>query len=166
MISATQSLPEERWRNLKSGVGCPFCGARPDESDAWSKVATLKVTTLYLQKIQTYRGHGVLVFDPRHATRLTELSADERHSLFDDLYAAQRAIERISSPEHVNVASLGNVVPHLHWHIIPRYVDDSRWGGPIWTTKEEEMAVVRLPDEEHRRLVAAIRAELTSPASR
>ena len=158
-------MTDDRWKNLKSGAGCPFCGARPDESDAWSKVATLTVTSLYLQKVQTYRGHGVLVFDPRHVTRLTELNADERRALFDDLHVSQRAIERVTQPEHVNVASLGNVVPHLHWHIIPRYVGDSRWGGPIWTTKEAEMEAVRLPDEEHRSLVAAIRAELASTTS-
>ena len=136
----------DRWQSLAQGTDCPFCGVRPDESEAWSKVATLKVTSLYLQKIQTYRGHGVLVFDLRHATRLTELSADERRALFDDLHASQRAIERVTKPDHVNVASLGNVVPHLHWHIVPRYFNDSRWGGPIWTTKEAEMEVVRLPD--------------------
>jgi diadenosine tetraphosphate (Ap4A) HIT family hydrolase len=153
-------MTEDRWKNLKTGVGCPFCGARPDESDAWSKIARLTIASLYLQKIQTYRGHAVLVFDPRHATRLTELSADERRSLFDDLHASQSAVERVTGPDHVNVASLGNVVPHLHWHIIPRYVNDSRWGGPIWTTKEEEMAIVRLPDAEHRKLLAEIRAEL------
>jgi len=156
-------MTDDRWNARKSGVACPFCDARPDDSDAWSKVASLKVASLYLQKIQTYRGHGVLVFDPRHVTRLTELSADERLALFDDLHVSQQAIERVTRPEHVNVASLGNVVPHLHWHIIPRYFDDARWGGPIWTTKEEEMKVVRLPDEEHRRLVSAIRAELRLP---
>lgn len=163
-MSAPRSS-DDRWRNLAQGVGCPFCGARPDESDAWSKIASLRVATLYLQKIQTYRGHGVLVFDLRHATRLTELSSDERRALFDDLHASQSAIERVTRPDHINVASLGNVVPHLHWHIIPRYVNDSRWGGPIWTTREEEMEVVRLPDMEHRKLLAEIQAALVPTAN-
>ena len=65
------SMTEDRWRDLKSGVGCPFCGDRPAQSPGWSKVAALAVTTLYLQKAQTYRGYSVLVFDPRHATRLS-----------------------------------------------------------------------------------------------
>lgn len=153
-----------RWKDSKRGVGCPFCGDRPDDSDKWSKVARLSVSTLYLPKIQTYRGYGIVIFDPRHATRLSELSADERAALWSDIYASHRAIERIAQPDHMNVASLGNLVPHLHWHMIPRYVGDSRWGGPIWTTTEEEMEIVRLPDDEHRQLVEAIRRELNAPA--
>ena len=47
-------------------------------------------------------------------------------------------------PDHVNVESLGNVVPHLHWHIIPRYVGDARWGMPIWTTRSSAMPDHRL----------------------
>jgi diadenosine tetraphosphate (Ap4A) HIT family hydrolase len=154
------SMTEARLADLRNGVGCPFCGVLPDETDAWSKVGTLQVSSLYLQRNQTYRGYGILVFDPRHATRLTELSADERGALCNDIYIAQSVIEQVALPDHVNVASLGNQVPHLHWHIIPRYINDSRWGGSIWTTREEEMKVVRLPDEEHRNLLDALRAEL------
>ena len=153
------------WNDRKSGKVCPFCGARPDESDAWSKVIKLSVSSLYLQKIQTYRGYGVLVFDPRHATRLTDLSPQEWQALGNDIYVAQRAIERIAKPDHVNVATLGNIVPHLHWHIIPRFEGDSRWGAPIWTTNEGEMEVVRLPDAEHRGLVEAIRSECVRSTS-
>ena len=153
-------MTSANWEARKSGDTCPFCAARPDESDGWSKVSTLSVSTLYLQKVQTYRGHCVLVFDPRHATRISELTTAEWSALSKDLYMAQRAIERATHPEHVNTVSLGNVVPHLHWHIIPRYVDDPRWGAAIWTTKEIEMETVRLSEDEHRALVAAILAEL------
>ena len=141
-------------------MGCPFCSARVAENMRRSKVATLAVSTLYLRKIQTYRGYGILVFDPRHATRLSELTREEREALWNDVCRSQSAIERVTKPDHMNIATLGNQVPHLHWHIIPRYMNDCRWGGPIWTTNQEEMKVVRLPDEEHRNLVDAIHAEL------
>lgn len=77
----------------------------------------------------------------------------------DDLLRSQIAIERVTHPEHMNIAMLGNQMPHLHWHIIPRYEGDARWGGPIWMTREEDMEDIRLPDEDHRKLVEAIRAE-------
>ena len=155
---------EERWRDSQSGIGCPFCGDRPDESAEWSKLATLSVSTLYLQKLQTYRGHSVLVFDPRHASRISELTADEWSALGQDLYLSQKAVERVTNPDHVNVASLGNMVSHLHWHIIPRYVGDSRWGASIWTTRGEEMETIHLPDEDYRALASALRAELARDA--
>jgi diadenosine tetraphosphate (Ap4A) HIT family hydrolase len=154
-------MTEDRWKDLRSGVRCPFCSARRAESAEWSEVAKLAVSTLYLHKVQTYRGYAILVFDPRHATRLSELTAEERQALWSDICRSQSAIEQVTKPHHMNIASLGNQVPHLHWHIIPRYMNDSRWGGPIWTTTQEEMEIVHLTDEEHRNLEEAIRAELT-----
>ena len=46
--------------------------------------------------------------------------------------AAVTAIVAVCKPDHMNVESLGNVMPHLHWHVIPRYKRDGRWGQPIW----------------------------------
>jgi len=152
-------MTHERWQKLKSGNDCPFCTQRSDDNQFWSKVAVLSVSSLYLHKIQTYRGYAVLIFDPRHATCPSDLSSQEWTSLCKDLHLAQRAIERVTNPDHMNVAALGNQIAHLHWHIIPRYENDSRWGNPIWTTKEEEMEIVHISDADHRKLVEAIRAE-------
>ena len=118
------------------------------------------MATLYLEKIQTYRGHCVLVFDPRHATRIDELSAGEWAALAADIRATELALMRTFRPDHINIASLGQVVPHLHWHIVPRYVDDPRWGGPIWTTAPEEMRKVYLPQAEYDAMAAEIREAL------
>lgn len=151
---------EERWRDSQRGVDCPFCGDRPEANEEWSKLATLTTSTLYLQKLQTYRGHSVLVFDARHVTRISELSTEEWGALSQDIFVSQRAIERVTHPDHVNLACLGNMVSHLHWHIIPRYVGDSRWGASIWTTRGDEMQAIRLSAEAQRDLARAIRAEL------
>ena len=152
-------MTQERWQKLKSGEDCPLCAPRSDDNQFWLKVATLSVSTLYLHKIQTYRGYSVLVFDSRHSTCPNDLTTQEWASLCNDLHIAQSAIGKVTNPDHVNVASLGNQIAHLHWHIIPRYENDSRWGNPIWTTDEEEMEIVRLSNEEHQQLGEAIRAE-------
>lgn len=154
------SMKKERWEELAMGIGCPFCAPRSEENDFWAKVASLAVSTLYLHKIQTYRGYSVLIFDLRHATRPSQLSADEWRAWCQDLYLAQGAIEAVVQPDHLNVASLGNQISHLHWHIIPRYESDARWGAPIWMTTEAEMEKVRLSPHEHAKLVRAIRAKL------
>ena len=54
------------------------------------------------------------------------------------------------------MASLGNVVPHLHWHVVPRYRADPRWGAPIWP----EEVVTTLAPEERERLLRALREAL------
>src|SRR4030095_3024171 len=117
---------------------------RPESTDFWDLVAPLSVSSLYLAKNQTYRGQCSLIFDLRHAARPDQLTADEWTAFCVDLYAAQRAVVTVTRPDHINVESLGNVVPHLHWHIIPRYVGDARWGMPIWTTPLAAMPDTRL----------------------
>ncbi len=52
--------------------------------------------------------------------------------LMKDLRRAAQAIRLALKPDHMNYESLGNSGPHIHWHIIPRYQNDPRWGQPIW----------------------------------
>ena len=60
----------------------------------------------------------------------------------------------------MNYCSLGNVVPHLHWHLVPRYRSDPRWGSPIYTTDMADMRVTRLEEPELRHLAATLRRSL------
>ncbi len=144
------------WSARVAGEGCPLDAPRPDTTDQWDLVARLSVSSLYLAKNQTYRGQCQLVFDPRHVARLDQLSSGEWAALAADLYAAQRAIVRVVQPDHVNVESLGNVVPHLHWHIIPRVAGDPRWGAPVWQDAPGEVPDTRLAIGDRTALLAAL----------
>jgi diadenosine tetraphosphate (Ap4A) HIT family hydrolase len=62
--------------------------------------------------------------------------------------------------DHINIETLGNVVPHLHWHIVPRYRTDPRWGNPIWLTSLADMIETRLGEDERSQLLADIRSAL------
>ncbi len=150
------------WESRRSSTDCAFDLPDRDVAAQMIEVARLSTSTLYLERIQTYRGHCVLVFDPRHATRIDELSPDEWRGLTNDLWTAEKAVYEALKPDHMNVASIGQVVPHLHWHIIPRYVDDPRWGGPIWTTGPAEMQKIYLDEEDYASLVGQIAAALVS----
>src|SRR5215213_1940317 len=103
------------WDALARGEGCWMDAPRPESSEYWDLVKTLTISSLYLPKSQPYRGQCVLMFDARHATRLDELSMEEWAAFAADLHAAQHAIVRAVTPDHMNVELLGNVVPHLHW---------------------------------------------------
>ena len=148
------------WRKLAAGVACPFDAPRAASTDHWQHVATLACSSLYLPKNQTYRGHCILVLDLRHATRPDQLTRNEWQSFCDDLYVAQHAIERVVHPDHMNVATLGNVVPHLHWHIVPRYEHDPRWGRPIWSSDAASEPNTRLADAEFDTLLKQLRGAL------
>ena len=158
-------MDKTQWHLLVSGAGCQFDKPRPASTEFWDLVAPLSVSSLYLAKNQTYRGQCSLIFDLRHAARPDELAAEEWMAFCADLYAAQRAVVTVTLPDHINIESLGNVVPHLHWHIIPRYVGDARWGMPIWTTPLSAMTDVRLDPGDRAALLDQLRAALPRPAS-
>lgn len=145
-----------KWESLVAGAGCPLDSPRPPKNEYWDLVAPLAVSSLYLIKNQTYRGQCQLIFDSRHVARVDQLSRPEWISLASDLFTAQQAIMRVVKADHVNIESLGNVVPHLHWHIIPRYVGDPMWGAPVWQIPLDSMPDTRLPDDERAALLALL----------
>lgn len=150
------------WQRLVDGVDCWMDGPLPESNEFLDRVARLSVSSLYLSANQTYRGQCVLIFDPRHVARPDQLTAEEWAAFCGDLYRAQHAIVDVMRPDHINIESLGNVVPHLHWHIIPRYVDDPRWGMPVWTTPLSAMPETRLEPAEREQLLARLRVSLGS----
>jgi diadenosine tetraphosphate (Ap4A) HIT family hydrolase len=148
------------WQSLVAGANCPLDAPRPASNEQWDFVAALSASSLYLAKNQTYRGHCQLIFDPRHAARPDQLSAQEWGLFCADLFLAQNAIVRVVRPDHINIESLGNVVPHLHWHIVPRYLHDPRWGAPVWMTSAADMPATTLAAEDRDALIRTIRDAL------
>ena len=153
-------MDRAQWERLIAGEGCPFEPPRAESNDSWDLVAKLSVSSLYLAKNQTYRGQCLVILDLRHAVRPDQLTAQEWAAFCADLQRAEVAVVRAVKPDHVNVAALGNVVPHLHWHIIPRAVGDPRWGAPIWPTSLDDIPDTRLAPRERAELIERLRAEL------
>ncbi|BBO59499.1 HIT family protein [Mycoavidus sp. B2-EB] len=67
-----------------------------------------------------------------HITEFSELEAGSREYLIEVVAQVERIIRQVMQPVKMNLASLGNQVPHLHWHLIPRYADDAHFPAPIW----------------------------------
>ncbi len=67
-----------------------------------------------------------------HVREMTDLPEAERRRLMAVVFTVEAAVREILAPDKVNLASLGNLVPHLHWHVIPRFVDDRHFPDPIW----------------------------------
>ena len=156
--------PHSKSTGVVEGNGCPFCPPR-DKLDAFSiEVAPLTVSTLYLDRNQTYRGQCVLIFDSHHVEGLEALSAAEFDAFAHDLRVAARALATVCDPDLMNYAALGNIIRHLHWHLVPRYKSDPRWGAPIYTSILADMVETRLEDVEYEALVSALRATLSDAA--
>ncbi len=79
-----------------------------------------------------------------HVAEFSALGGTERTALMDAVVAVEQALLRELAPTKVNLASLGNVVPHLHWHVIARFADDAQFPAPVWAlaVREREAAVL------------------------
>jgi len=113
-----------------SGSACPLCA-----SDGGELLHRARSWRLVLADEPDWPGLVRIIWN-EHVAELSDLS--ESDSL--DLMAAVRQVERVLrdtlTPDKVNVASLGNQVPHLHVHIVPRWRDDLTFPGSIWSRPE------------------------------
>jgi len=83
----------------------------------------------------------------RHVAEMSDLSADEARHAMDIVLATERAVRRVVRPDKINLASLGNVVAHLHWHVIPRWTDDSHFPAPIWAAAKRSGTARPVPSD-------------------
>jgi diadenosine tetraphosphate (Ap4A) HIT family hydrolase len=131
----TRTWPDD-WDDRKRGVGCPFCAHQfgpPFYSGA--------VADAHLERNAVARGHAIVVFRGRHVAELTGLSVDEAAAYWSDIHAVARLIEHVFTPCHMNYQLLGNLAPHLHVHLVPRYLDDPAPGKPLpWDPKPVDQA--------------------------
>ncbi len=81
-----------------------------------------------------------------HTKEMSDLCGEDRVHLMHVVFAVEAALRDLLAPDKVNLASFGNVVPHIHWHIIPRNRDDAHFPGSIWSAKQREF-VAPLPED-------------------
>jgi diadenosine tetraphosphate (Ap4A) HIT family hydrolase len=141
---------------------CPFCSQLPQVNEHSVEVIDLRVSAWRLSRDQGNPGNSLLIFRIRHAESIAELSDVELQAFSADLRTADRCLQRSLHPDHMNYAVLGNVVPHLHWHLIPRYRTETRWGMPVWTTARNEMKTDFPELSALFKLCARLRRELAS----
>ncbi|MEZ5658897.1 MAG: HIT family protein [Burkholderiaceae bacterium] len=67
-----------------------------------------------------------------HVAEMTDLSTAHRQLLMQVVFELEAVMRAQLAPDKINLASLGNQVPHLHWHLVPRYRDDSHFPAPLW----------------------------------
>jgi len=84
-----------------------------------------------------YPGYTRVVWHD-HVREMTDLSPEDRDHVMKTVWAVEQAQRTAMAPHKVNVASFGNMTPHVHWHVIPRYTDDAHFPNPTWGAKQRE----------------------------
>lgn len=69
-----------------------------------------------------------------HVREMSDLDAAQRNYLMAVVIAVEGVVRQLFAPDKINLASFGNMVPHLHWHVIPRWADDRHFPEPVWGT--------------------------------
>jgi len=81
-----------------------------------------------------------------HCREMTDLAPADRERLLAVVLAVEAAQRETLAPDKINLASLGNQVPHVHWHVIPRHVDDAHFPDSIWGARRREPDARRLAE--------------------
>jgi diadenosine tetraphosphate (Ap4A) HIT family hydrolase len=144
---------------MRSGLGCPMCEeGRPATTANGVRFFEGAVADAYLRRSDIQRGLSIVVWRGRHVAEPTELTESEADAYWRELLTVGRAVEGAFEPVKVNYNLLGNSLPHLHTHVVPRYADDPRPGWPFPFPEEDSPD---MQEEVLRRDSEMLRAFLT-----
>jgi len=127
---------------------CPLCAAQ-DETVLWRDVRCRVI----LVNEPDYPGFCRVIWN-QHVREMTDLPESDRARFMNVVFAVESALRELLHPGKINLASLGNQTPHLHWHVIPRYPDDAHFPGSIWSAR------VRTGEKRAALDIAALRHEI------
>jgi diadenosine tetraphosphate (Ap4A) HIT family hydrolase len=158
---STNEWPKN-WDDLIVGVGCSMCRPERPTNDAYGiSIYAGTYTDAVLQRARIQRGYTVVIWRGRHVAEPTELSGEEANGYWQELLKVADALLHYYRPLKMNYQTLGNSLPHLHTHLIPRYNEDPApgWVFPLPRTGPDFPVI---PEAQLERDAAALRGLLSS----
>ncbi|QGZ40897.1 diadenosine tetraphosphate (Ap4A) HIT family hydrolase [Pseudoduganella flava] len=113
---------------------CKLLAAPPEGVVIWADDAL----TVVAVDEPGYPGFTRVVWNA-HVKEMTDLAPHERERVMRAVWAVEQAQRDVLAPHKVNVASFGNMTPHVHWHVIPRYADDMHFPNPTWGARQRSI---------------------------
>lgn len=135
---------------------CMYCRKDQRLHDLMIEVAPLQVSTLYFFREQTYRGRCLVAYKD-HVNELFELPPEEIALFMQDVARAAKAMKIATGAAKINYGAYSDKLAHLHFHLVPKYVDGPSWGS-VFTMMPDPK--VHYSDAENAPLIAAIKAAL------
>lgn len=112
-------------------VACPLCVEPDPVSVLWEDNHCRVIDA----GDPDYPGYCRVIWNA-HVREMSDLADTSRTHLVDIVCGVERVLRDLLNPDKINLASLGNQVPHLHWHVIPRFADDSHFPDSIWAARK------------------------------
>ena len=148
---------------MSEHLSCKICEKAWPSKDHF--IGDLGLTRAYLFEDQFFAGWTVLIFKD-HRTELFQLRQEERGALMEEVSRVGEALTKTFDVGKINSELLGNQVPHIHWHVIPRLKSDPAPLSPVWCVSHDPVRLTApLLSERLHRLRAALGMPLVSSAS-
>lgn len=128
--------------------GCELCES--DGGVTILRAAKWRVVRVAGIEGDAFRGFCRVIWNA-HVKELTDLDPADRRQFMDAVFQVEAALRASLAPDKMNIASLGNLTPHLHWHVIPRFADDPAYPKPIWAVDLAQPASLDTLSAKHRR---------------
>lgn len=135
---------------------CFHCSKDQRLKDLMIEICEMDISTLYLFKEQTYKGRCLLSFKG-HKGELFELQDNELRLFSQDLKKATNAMKKALAADKINYGAYSDKLPHLHFHLVPKYEGGPSWGSTFDMMPEKK---VMLSDQDYMDLIRAIKKNL------
>jgi diadenosine tetraphosphate (Ap4A) HIT family hydrolase len=149
----------KNWAELIQGIGCEMCeNGRPEANRYGVRILRGRYSDAYLQRADVQRGYTLVIWRGRHVNEPTELDEAEAAGYWAEVLAVARALIQVYRPLKMNYETLGNSLPHLHTHLLPRFTEDPRPGQPFPLTAQQPDR--RIPEDQLLAEAAELRSLL------
>lgn len=113
---------------MTKSIDCLYCQRNELQKSLMIEICDLSVSTLFLFKEQSHPGRCIVAYKD-HVNELFELSESDRNAFMADVCKAAQTIQQVFSPEKINYGAYSDKLPHLHFHLVPKYKDGFEYGG-------------------------------------
>ena len=137
-MAAQSGQPHRVAHTSKHMDSCQMCTKWNTEPEL--RIAELKQCYVLLNRDQFFPGYTFVVAK-EHVTELFHLDQEARATIIEEVASTAAALYKLFKPDKINYELLGNMVPHMHWHLVPRFRTDRLWPRPIWAEPHEEVVL-------------------------
>lgn len=134
---------------------CLYCQSNETLHSLMIEIAQLSVSRVFIFKEQTYHGRCLVAYKD-HVDDLNLLSDDDRNAFMADVAKVTRAMQKVFNPAKINYGAYADTLEHLHFHLIPKYVDGPDFGGVFRMNPKE----VYLSDAEYQEMAGKLVAAM------
>lgn len=137
-------------------ANCPYCNGGAALADFAYKIGDISDhSSLYLFKEQSHPGRMVVAYRG-HVSEISDLSPEQLQAYMADVARIARLIHKMYRPDKINYGAFGDLNPHLHFHLVPKYKDEFEWGGNFQINPRSR----ELTEEEAQAIIEKVKREL------